>query len=389
LLFTAPAQAVGIDACGALDTLEQAALKGNMATPTRDCIDENMWLVDPGTRVRMSFVLIVDAYAKREIKRYVEMVERHLGSIHTTDADVAYLYALHLSEAGPAMGEEVVRWANVALANRNQWLENHRTYRVMVRSLYNIRNESSMERAILAKKWYRAEATPESQRRLEQYQKRARYYLAVSGPCLVQGDCGPHFVVEVDEQTAECEELDHLERKAKANTITDEEVDCLKWRYPKTGSRKARILSILAAWADKADEAPTWEALMSWHRNETGYDSAWLAYRYADHLGKKGELYALEVIRWSTIAFEHRDQLEGQKYEQEMYGLLKLRVQAAEDLVRQQAYISEQQPDDVEAQGEVAKARMRNKQFRAEIEAWCQSSDVCPEGWAATLTPAP
>ena len=290
--------------CGDLRELERSALSGRLEAGTADCLEADLSVVGPEHRVRTSFVLVVAAHVSGDVDRYEQHLRRHLFEVHSSDADVAYLYALMLSKKGVAWGEDVIRWANVALANKWQWVEHPRTFASMVRSLYHLRNDAAMNRAVEAEKRHRARPTSTNEQRLEQYRERSRRYLVISAPCLAQGECGPQFEVVVEDVT-DCEDLWALQSNADRGVLVPPQITCLKGRYQRPAAPRVRLLDLLATNADNSTDPGEWERLLGWHRNFSGVDDPYLGLRYARFLTAGGPPYAHEALRRTELAIRN------------------------------------------------------------------------------------
>ena len=88
-------------------------------------------------------LLLADAESKGDLERWQALMLRHLDEISRADPDLCYAYARHLSKKGVAEGEEVIRWADYALENKQRW--SGEMYKKRVYSLYKLRAEAANE----------------------------------------------------------------------------------------------------------------------------------------------------------------------------------------------------------------------------------------------------
>jgi hypothetical protein len=271
--------------CGSIEVLEAHASAGKLTAEESSCVELALATADPIDRVDLSFVLILQALMSGDDAAYVAHLERHLASVHTTDPEVAYLYATWLQKHRPERTADVLHWADVAFAGRGRWVKDLRNYTTIVRSVWDLRIEASMRAAMTAEQAYAASPTPAKQEAMERARRAARYYMIAATPCLHYGDCGPRYEVEVEGQTS-CEDLDAVERALSAGPLHPDTLSCLKARWYR--NPRQRLLDLLAASADRAPDSTEWEALLAWHFNATGEEDAALAQRYQAFLEEAG-----------------------------------------------------------------------------------------------------
>ena len=295
------------------------------------CLETVTQGVDAVARSEASFALIIHAHSKGDLTRYGELMKRHLTQLHTTDAEVAYLYARYLWSAGRA-SDEVLHWARVAMDNRRRWLHNRANYDQIVKSLYDMMVQVSMERAIQVEQDYAAAPGKAARERADAYKRRARYYLIVAAPCLHYGDCGPYFDVEV-EGWAPCDDLVEMETLAKRGQVSLEQMSCLKSKYRKPQAPKRRILTVMLTQANSDKDGKRWEELLAWHWNLTGLDDPLLAYHYAEWLVHQEQQDSEEALKWAQVALNQEGGLTGRSGRQALTRLHQLRVDTAKRLL--------------------------------------------------------
>jgi len=361
--------------CGDDGGLKLDAYRGKLTDGARGCLEDTVQTTeDTSLRAEYSFVLIVDAYTRDDQDTYGQLMRRHLSEFHTTDAEVAYLYANYLWKL-QISGDEAIHWARVALENRRRWLKNHNNYNSMVKKLYDMLVEVSMTRAAEVEKEYAADPTPANQERVDAYRRQARYWLIIAAPCLYYGDCGPYYDVEV-EGWAPCDDLVALEAEAKRGRINGDLRACLRAKYRKPQSPKSRILGILMNQADTDAEGKLWEELMAWHWNITGSDDALLAFRYAEYLVVQGSDEAEDAMRWAKVALQQKDTLRGRSGRQAINKLHTLRIETAERMVLDAEERQRMDPSALNQQA-IAEARAQLAEAQEDRRAYCEESGTC------------
>lgn len=357
--------------CGEPRDLEMDAYRGRLDDTTKACLETSIDSAAPLTRAAHSFVLIVDAYVSRDLTRYGQLMERHLAQYHTTDAEVAYLYANWLwRDRGPT--DAVLQWAKVALDGRRRWLANRANYDRMVRALYDMLVQVSMERALAVEQEVGPNPSPEAQARLEAYRRHAKYWLVIAAPCLHDGECGPYFEVEV-EGWAPCDDLVAMDVLAKRGQLSDAHWTCLKSSFRKTAAPKRRILDVMATQADAVPEGAAWDDLLAWHWNVAGVEDPELAYRYAAYLSRQGggSVEATEILKWSAVALDAKQLFTGRTGKAAMVQLHDLRRETARRMLDR---ARELHPPDPEA---VRIAEQRLAEEEAARAAHCAQHGGC------------
>ncbi|MCK6507329.1 hypothetical protein L6R53_28820, partial [Myxococcota bacterium] len=118
-----PPEAAGAPAsCDNLVALEVPAMMGQLGAGVRSCLEKNLASTAAQTsKDKMSRVLIADAEARRDQGEWERLMKRHLENIDRSDPNLCFKYALHLSRGGASRASGVIRWADYALENKQQW----------------------------------------------------------------------------------------------------------------------------------------------------------------------------------------------------------------------------------------------------------------------------
>jgi hypothetical protein len=363
LVLLGIAAAVAAD-CSDVELMKSHAFRGKLAPDEQACIEAALPTLDPAVRVDLSFALILQAYMTHDVA-YPDLMRRHLTEVHTTDPEVAYLYANWLKQNQPDNAGEILRWSRIAMAGRMRWADDPPGYVAIVRSLYDMLVESSLERAVQLEAVSDATPNPDNSLATDKAKREARYWLVVAAPCLHNGDCGPRFEVEVEGQTS-CEDLDGYAVLARQGTLTEEPTRCLEARYER--NPKDKVVGILMDAADHDPEGGAWEQLLAWHWDQTGADDPLLAARYASYLAAKGPQAAADVWKWTQIALGDRPALTTAGGRPLVGHVLTIRATAAKQLAE-----AARGTDGADEAKERARAAAEDR------DAWCQSARDCPD----------
>ncbi|MCB9673500.1 MAG: hypothetical protein H6737_00195 [Alphaproteobacteria bacterium] len=360
--------ALGAMRCGDLDSLELEAARSRLDAGTEACLEEALGAAEAAERARTSFVLILSAYSGNDLEAYGERMRRHLATFHTTDAEVAYLYARYLwkksgETADPPYTDEILKWSRVAMDGRTRWLHNRRNYDEMVRNLYDMLVQSSLRRALLDKKAFEADPSDANRLVADQAQRRARHYLIVAAPCLHKGECGPTFEVIV-EGMRECEDLAPLENYAAAGKLDEGHRACLRARFRRQGAPRRRILDLLIADAEKQPDSSTFEYLLAWHWNVTDADDPEMAYRFARWLARNDGDPKL-LAQWAEAGLE-----AGRPDEARRSDLIVWRAEGWAAVVRA-AEAEDAKQSTERTRRELANARTRSEAATQAQREWC------------------
>jgi hypothetical protein len=109
--------------CGDLIQLESSAIVGQLDEAQIRCLDSTLRVSDRQTvKDAISRVLLNDAWAKGDETRWEAIARRHLEQIGQSDPDMCYKFAYYLLQGGaPDRMDEAIKWADLALENRQIW----------------------------------------------------------------------------------------------------------------------------------------------------------------------------------------------------------------------------------------------------------------------------
>ncbi|MEL6349483.1 MAG: hypothetical protein AAFV53_40645 [Myxococcota bacterium] len=128
------------DSCDDLVALEAPAMMGTLGAGKRKCLEGRLaGTATQTTKNKISRVLIADAEARGDRGDWERLMKRHLEDIDRSDPNLCFKYAIHLAKTGRNNG--VIRWADYALENKQQW--SGATYKKNVYALYQLKTKSS------------------------------------------------------------------------------------------------------------------------------------------------------------------------------------------------------------------------------------------------------
>jgi hypothetical protein len=165
----APAPAAPADnSCDDLVSLEAPAMLGQLGDGRRKCLETRLAGAAQQTdKKKISLVLIQDARAAGDQKRWESLTKRHLEDIDRSDPDMCMAYAIQLAKGGVGRASGVIRWADYALENKQKWTGAN--YSKNVYNLYKLRATAAN------KLWESAEAKFNEERNEANEQAAARY----------------------------------------------------------------------------------------------------------------------------------------------------------------------------------------------------------------------
>lgn len=154
-----------------------------------------------------------------------------------------------------------------------------------------------------------------------------------------------------------CADLRAFEARARVGQLGEVDTGCLSARFDVEGARADRVAisSLLMADAWARGDRTGWEKLVQRHLEVVDAEDPDVAYRYADHLARKGPSRAAEAIRWADVALAHGSVWTGDTYAKRTSSLYKVRAVAAQALWKQAIDGGTAGPAEVDA----ARARTR------------------------------
>ena len=158
---------VADNGCDDLVSLEAPAMMGNLGVGRRKCLESRISGSSQTTKNKISRVLISDAEARGDRSDWERLMKRHLEDIDRSDPNLCFTYAIHLSRGGVGRAHGVIRWADYALENKQQWSGS--TYKKNVYGLYKLRAKA-------ANKLWQASETKYVEDRSDENESKAKKY---------------------------------------------------------------------------------------------------------------------------------------------------------------------------------------------------------------------
>ena len=131
-----------------------------------------------------------------------------------------------------------------------------------------------------------------------------------------------------------CDDLIALESPALMGELGTARRKCLERRLASAGFQtdKNKISLVLLADAEARQDQQDWGRLMKRHLEKIDRSDPNMCFKYAAYLSRRGAGEAYDVIRWSDYALESKQRWSGDTYKKYVYGLYRLRAQAANKL---------------------------------------------------------
>lgn len=130
--------------CDDLQGLEPEALMGMLGADTKKCLERRYSGASKQTeKDKVSRVLLANAEASGDKREWERLMKRHLEEVDRSDPNLCFKYAKHLSRGGVGRAWGVIKWADYALENKQQW--SGTTYKTRVYALYQMRAEAAVK----------------------------------------------------------------------------------------------------------------------------------------------------------------------------------------------------------------------------------------------------
>ena len=161
-------------------------------------------------------------------------------------------------------------------------------------------------------------------------------------------------------------QLVDLEPQATKGALDEGALECLEEAYTQAAEQttKDKISRVLLVNAYALDTR-VWLKLVQRHLDEVDRSDPDIAFLYAYHLHNNGTASAEEVIRWTEVGLERKQDWTGDIFVMRVYSLMKLRATAAASVWRsaEQQYAESGEPA---LKSEVETQRNRTKTFARE-----------------------
>ncbi|MCP4806767.1 MAG: caspase family protein [Proteobacteria bacterium] len=130
-----------------------------------------------------------------------------------------------------------------------------------------------------------------------------------------------------------CDDLIAMEPDALMGVFSPGRIACVEERMTgESQTTQDKLSRLLLADADSKGEKDEWERLMARHLEDIDRSDPDMCFLYAQHLQKKGVGSGEEAIRFADYALENKQYWSGDTYKKRLYGLYRLRAEAANEL---------------------------------------------------------
>lgn len=172
-------------------------------------------------------------------------------------------------------------------------------------------------------------------------------------------------------------QLVHLEAQATRGALPEAEIECLETSYSAapeqtTKDKISRVLLVNAY----AYDTSLWAKLVQRHLDEVDRSDPNIAFLYSYYLHNNGVASAEEVIQWTEVGLERRQEWTGDVYVHRTNSLMKLRATASAMIWTDLEEKVVKDPRDDELREELDEQRNRTKTFAREWLDFAKSANV-------------
>ena len=163
------------EGCDDLMLLEGSAMMGELDAAAKSCLETKIAGGIPLTQKRdVSLLLINNAEASRNMSEWSKLVGRHLKKFDQSDPVVCMRYAYYLSKKGVGSATKVIKWSEVALANKHQWSGTE--FKKNVNALYGMRASAANQLWTNAEKKLVDNNTPANKEKAENFRGQSKNF---------------------------------------------------------------------------------------------------------------------------------------------------------------------------------------------------------------------
>ena len=143
-------------------------MMGQLGVPRRKCLEARMGSESAQTtKGKISRVLMADAEARRDQADWERLIKNHLENIDRSDPNLCLKYAIFLSRGGAGKATQVIRWADYALENKQQWSSS--TYTKNVYALMKLKTNAANQLWQAAEQEFVSSRADEAEDRANKY----------------------------------------------------------------------------------------------------------------------------------------------------------------------------------------------------------------------------
>ena len=172
-----------------------------------------------------------------------------------------------------------------------------------------------------------------------------------------------------------CDDLIAMEPDALMGIFSPGRIECIETRLTsETQTTQDKLSRLLLADADSKGDKGEWERLMARHLEDIDRSDPDMCILYAQNLLKKGVGSAQEAIRFADYALENKQVWSGDTYTKRLYGLYRLRAEAANELWKDAEQNLIADPTD-ENDAQTQKWRGKSKDYAREWLDYAEASE--------------
>ncbi len=176
-----------------------------------------------------------------------------------------------------------------------------------------------------------------------------------------------------------CDDLITMEPDALMGIFGPGRIECVEARISEAPqTEKDKLSRLLLADADSKGDMAEWERLMARHLNEIDRSDPDMCFLYARHTHNKGVAWGEEAIQFADYALENKQKWAGETYTSRLYGLYRLRAEAANELWKDAEQNLIADPTD-ENDAITQKWRGKSKNYAREWYDYAKASDQNPD----------
>lgn len=150
---------------------------------------------------------------------------------------------------------------------------------------------------------------------------------------VVEPEDPPEPTMSLSDDT--CDDLIGMEPDALLGRFSPGRIECIEEAMTTASQTDQDKLSrLLMANAKSKDDTEEWARLLLRHLEDVSRADPDLCFLYALHLHKSGVANGEEAIVWANLALDNKQEWHGDVYTERVYGLHKLRTEAAAELWR-------------------------------------------------------
>lgn len=172
-----------------------------------------------------------------------------------------------------------------------------------------------------------------------------------------------------------CNDLIGMEPDALMGIFSQGRIECIEGRLPnESQTTQDKLSRLLLADADSKGDKTEWARLMARHLSDIDRSDPDMCFLYAQYLQKQGVASDEAAIQFADYALENKQVWSGDTYKKRLYGLYRLRAEAANELWKDAEQNLIADPTD-ENDAQTQKWRGKSKDYAREWLDYAQASE--------------